>query len=86
MCPAVFKMKWNLARHVNTHNGLRYSCTVCEKKYTDNSNLKKHMKNVHGIYTIFFLFSILSIDINLNVFFSKLSFTHPRHRLFSPLH
>ncbi|KAF0689873.1 Uncharacterized protein FWK35_00036762 [Aphis craccivora] len=56
MCPAVFKMKWNLARHVNTHNGLRYSCTVCEKKYTDNSNLNKHMKNVH--------------DINLNLYFT----------------
>ncbi|KAF0715249.1 Uncharacterized protein FWK35_00031782, partial [Aphis craccivora] len=50
MCPAVFNMKWNLARHVNTHNGIRYSCTVCEKKYTDNSNLNKHMKNVHAIF------------------------------------
>ncbi|KAF0707542.1 Uncharacterized protein FWK35_00034147 [Aphis craccivora] len=49
MCLAVFKMKWNLARHVNTHNGIRYSCTVCEKKYTTNSNLNKHMKNVHAI-------------------------------------
>ncbi|KAF0751849.1 zinc finger protein 467-like, partial [Aphis craccivora] len=48
-CPAVFKIIWNLARHVNTHNGILYSCTACEKKYNDKSNLSKHMKNVHAI-------------------------------------
>ncbi|KAF0773913.1 Uncharacterized protein FWK35_00000149, partial [Aphis craccivora] len=48
-CQSVFKMKWNLARHVKTHNGILYSYTVCEKTYKDKSNLGKHIKNVHAI-------------------------------------
>ncbi|KAF0760162.1 Uncharacterized protein FWK35_00010617 [Aphis craccivora] len=34
------------------HAGVCYPCTICLKTFNDQSNLNKHLKNVHGIINV----------------------------------
>ena len=37
-----------LKNHVRTiHEGIRYQCDYCEKSFTQQNNLKLHIKNTH---------------------------------------
>uniref|UniRef100_A0A131YLU2 KRAB domain-containing zinc finger protein n=1 Tax=Rhipicephalus appendiculatus TaxID=34631 RepID=A0A131YLU2_RHIAP len=48
LCPARFTQKLFLERHLFTHRGEKpYKCCVCERLYTRNADLIKHMRHVH---------------------------------------
>ncbi|XP_019874739.2 gastrula zinc finger protein XlCGF57.1 isoform X2 [Aethina tumida] len=50
ICPSSFYDKHKLARHLCTHSGVKpFSCTMCDKKFTDRSYLNQHMKKIHEI-------------------------------------
>ncbi|KAF0755124.1 Uncharacterized protein FWK35_00006370 [Aphis craccivora] len=51
-CPSMFSRKDNLLAHQKTHAGVCYPCTICLKTFNDQSNLNKHLKNVHGVHII----------------------------------
>jgi len=38
----------SLRRHLFTHAGMKYSCTLCDKSFTQSNNLKLHVKFKHG--------------------------------------
>ena len=47
-CAKRFGAKWDLKIHCRIHNGLKKEkCRYCHKKYTDPSNLRKHIMKHH---------------------------------------
>jgi len=48
-CPSEFDRKYNLLRHYKTHVGVRFFCTDRTREFTDRSNLKRHLKLIHGM-------------------------------------
>ncbi|XP_018336364.1 zinc finger protein 808-like [Agrilus planipennis] len=52
-CPKMFSAKNKLRRHMYSHTGeLPFSCYVCEKKFTDRSYVKHHLRSVHNIQEV----------------------------------
>ncbi|KAF0749542.1 Uncharacterized protein FWK35_00022292 [Aphis craccivora] len=50
VCTFECTFKSNMKRHnANIHEGVRYSCSLCPKKFNFVSSLSRHMKNIHGI-------------------------------------
>ena len=48
-CKKEFESKHNVMRHVDSvHKGLKFKCLHCDKSYTDNYRLKKHLFVSHG--------------------------------------
>jgi Zinc finger, C2H2 type len=50
MCPFMTKRKIICKRHIqgNVCRDKRYKCPICDKKYSDKSNLNKHYKRFHN--------------------------------------
>eukprot|EP00102_Acyrthosiphon_pisum_P019136 XP_016656346.1 PREDICTED: zinc finger protein 681-like [Acyrthosiphon pisum] len=45
-----FKRKSHFYRHLKAHTDMcGYSCNMCQKRYTTNSNVNRHKKQVHNI-------------------------------------
>ena len=49
ICFKEYQHKRNLSRHMMMHAGLRYSCCVCDNKFTRLFSLKTHLKTVHSL-------------------------------------
>lgn len=54
-CHKVFSNKYHMLTHMKSHSEItRYICVLCEKSYSNASNLSKHKKIVHkGILNFF---------------------------------
>ena len=49
-CGLELKTGSALLKHKNkVHRGMKFVCDICNKEYTDYSNLKRHKKNVHNV-------------------------------------
>lgn len=48
-CPQSFKQKHHLVEHINRHGSDIYFCQVCLKGLKRNSELTRHLKDVHDI-------------------------------------
>ena len=46
-CDKEFKLKHNLKIHIETHEGKRYECTLCQKTFSQATTLKQHFSIVH---------------------------------------
>lgn len=46
-CGKRFSSRYNLERHMQLHRGVRYSCTICTKVYTQKYAWSQHMKAAH---------------------------------------
>ncbi|WAQ96971.1 ZFP26-like protein, partial [Mya arenaria] len=47
ICSKVF-LKEHYKTHINMHNGIKpHKCLICDKGFTDRSNLRGHLKGVH---------------------------------------
>lgn len=42
-CSNCYKQKSHLDRHMDTHLGVKYPCSICKKEYTKQWSLKMHM-------------------------------------------
>ena len=49
ICFKEYRQKSNLAVHMKTHAGRRFSCPICDSKFTRLFTLKSHLKNVHSL-------------------------------------
>ena len=49
ICFKEYSYKHNLARHMKTHAGMRFSCPICDSKFTRLFTLKSHLKSVHSL-------------------------------------
>uniref|UniRef100_A0A8D8K1S9 Zinc finger and BTB domain-containing protein 40 n=1 Tax=Culex pipiens TaxID=7175 RepID=A0A8D8K1S9_CULPI len=48
LCPAHFKRKGHLERHMETHTGIkRYACNVCDASFARAKTLDRHMQSKH---------------------------------------
>lgn len=48
-CNKIFKKKFNLKQHLNTHTNERpLKCSQCEKRFNDRSSMNKHTRSVHA--------------------------------------
>ncbi|XP_037927912.1 uncharacterized protein LOC119662380 [Teleopsis dalmanni] len=47
-CTISFKKPEDLYQHVHTHHQ-QHQCVICKKNYTTNTNLKVHIRKMHGI-------------------------------------
>jgi len=47
-CHNTYSSKPNLERHLTTHAGIRYRCTICPAHYSRKDSLRAHIKNVHS--------------------------------------
>ena len=46
----VLPQKKNLVSHLKKHeNDKPYSCNICQKKFSQNSDLKKHTEKKHNV-------------------------------------
>ena len=44
-CGKEFMRTWNLLDHLRMHYGIRpFSCSICQKSFTQKGNLRKHME------------------------------------------
>ena len=49
LCGRVYNSRAGLNHHKSVvHDGIRYPCTKCDKKFTTKGDIKIHLKNVHG--------------------------------------
>ena len=49
-CKSVFKKSCNLRDHFRKHTGQRpFTCSLCQKTFTQSGNLGRHLKNVHKV-------------------------------------
>lgn len=47
-CDHSFSFRGNLIRHLHSHMGIKkFECEHCNKRFSNNHNLKKHMNRVH---------------------------------------
>ena len=48
-CGKIFNHRDNMVRHQRTiHSGVKpYMCSVCERRFSDHSNMKRHMRRKH---------------------------------------
>lgn len=50
VCGRCLSRKHNMVDHMRLHTGERpYACPSCRYRATQRSNLKKHVKNMHGL-------------------------------------
>ena len=50
VCSYKSKRKSNVVKHTQTvHDGFRISCQQCQKKFTQDSDLRHHMDSLHGV-------------------------------------
>ena len=48
-CGLAFKWGADLRLHVKrVHEGIKFSCKICDKEFKDPKGQKRHMLNVHG--------------------------------------
>ena len=48
-CDAIFKTKSGLRKHMKSHTeGKRSTCPICTRTLADDSNLSRHLRDVHG--------------------------------------
>jgi hypothetical protein len=43
-----FKSKWNLDKHMDTHNGVTYTCTICGETYSRAHDRRRHILRKHN--------------------------------------
>ena len=47
-CPQTTNYLQNLNRHINSiHQGRKFHCFICDRPFTQESNLKNHIKKIH---------------------------------------
>ena len=47
-CPKIFASRSSLSHHKKTHSGVNYNCTVCNKSFSRDDNLKTHYKDFNA--------------------------------------
>ena len=47
-CSRTFKSTDHLKQHQRTHEGLKFSCNICDKRFRWDSSLNSHMKAAHS--------------------------------------
>ncbi|CAG9861105.1 unnamed protein product [Phyllotreta striolata] len=53
ICPKAYYAKNKLTRHLYTHSGEKpFFCTICNKKFNDQSYVKQHMKKTHNFVKV----------------------------------
>lgn len=48
-CGKVYSTLGNMRRHLNKHLAKFFSCSICNKKFTDNGYVREHMRIIHKI-------------------------------------
>lgn len=43
-----FTTQWSLDRHVDTHDGVKHPCDLCNKTYSRAHDLRRHVKRIHN--------------------------------------
>nr|XP_033333349.1 putative transcription factor Ovo-like 1 [Megalopta genalis] len=51
-CGRGYKMKHSLIKHLRYECGGRknFACDLCESRYTQNVNLRRHLMKIHNVY------------------------------------
>ena len=47
ICGKQYRTREGLRLHIHAHQGRKFSCPICDNKFTQKGSLKTHMKSIH---------------------------------------